>query len=70
MARHIPIAKKRGARITTLDIRVSDAYRSAPDKFIVKPGTEQRARAWSDACPSDSCDRIVKVKVRYVSDSP
>ena len=39
-ARHIAQAKKRGARVVALDVRMSDACRSAHDRFIVKPGTD------------------------------
>ena len=39
-ARHIAQAKKRGARVVAVDVRMSDACRSAHDRFIVKPGTD------------------------------
>lgn len=39
-ARHIAAAKKRGARVVAIDVRKSDACRSAHDHFIVKPGTD------------------------------
>lgn len=39
-ARHIAKAKKRGARVVAIDVRTSDACRSAHDSFIVKPGTD------------------------------
>lgn len=39
-ARHIAMAKKRGARVVAIDVRISDACRSAHDRFIVKPGTD------------------------------
>lgn len=39
-ARHIARAKKRGARVVAIDVRTSDACRSAHDSFIVKPGTD------------------------------
>jgi len=39
-ARHIAAAKKRGARVVAIDVRRSDACRSAHDHFIVKPGTD------------------------------
>lgn len=39
-ARHIARAKKRGARVVAIDVRTSDACRSAHERFIVKPGTD------------------------------
>lgn len=39
-ARHIAKAKKRGAQVLAIDIRQSDACRSAHDHYIVKPGSD------------------------------
>lgn len=39
-ARHVADARKRGAKVVAIDIRVSDACRSADEHFIVKPGTD------------------------------
>ena len=39
-ARNIAVAKKRGAQVTAIDVRMSDACRSAHQRFIVKPGTD------------------------------
>ncbi|MGR9091791.1 MAG: molybdopterin-containing oxidoreductase family protein, partial [Gammaproteobacteria bacterium] len=39
-ARHVAAAKKRGAKVIAIDIRRSDACRSAHEHFIVKPGTD------------------------------
>ena len=39
-ARHIARAKKRGAQVIAIDVRKSDACRSAHEHFIVKPGTD------------------------------
>lgn len=39
-AQHITKARKRGARTVAIDIRMSDACRSAHEYFIVKPGTD------------------------------
>ena len=39
-ARHIAAAKKRGAKVTAIDVRMSEACRSAHQRFIVKPGTD------------------------------
>lgn len=39
-ARHIAAAKKRGAKVVAIDVRTSDACRSAHERFIVKPGTD------------------------------
>jgi anaerobic selenocysteine-containing dehydrogenase len=38
--RHITAAKKRGARIIAIDVRVSEACKMADEYFIVKPGTD------------------------------
>jgi anaerobic selenocysteine-containing dehydrogenase len=39
-ARHIAIARKRGARVVAIDVRVSDACRAADESIIVRPGTD------------------------------
>ena len=39
-ARHIAAAKKRGARVVAIDVRMSDGCRAAHDHFIVRPGTD------------------------------
>lgn len=39
-ARHITAAKRRGAKVVAIDIRESEACRSAAEHFIVKPGTD------------------------------
>ncbi len=39
-ARHVAKAKKRGARVVAIDVRVSDACRAAHDHFVVRPGTD------------------------------
>ena len=39
-ARHVARAKKRGARVIAIDIRHSDACRSAHESHVVKPGTD------------------------------
>lgn len=39
-ARHIAAAKKRGAKVSAIDVRLSEACRSAHQRFIVKPGTD------------------------------
>ena len=39
-ARHIAAAKKRGAKVVAIDVRVSDACRSAHEHFVVRPGTD------------------------------
>ena len=39
-ARHIAAAKQRGAKVTAIDVRMSEACRSAHQHFIVKPGTD------------------------------
>ena len=39
-ARHIAKAKKRGAKVVAIDVRMSDACRSAHERFVVKPGTD------------------------------
>jgi anaerobic selenocysteine-containing dehydrogenase len=39
-ARHIAIAKRRGARVIAIDVRTSQACRSAHESLIVKPGTD------------------------------
>lgn len=39
-ARHIAIAKKRGARVIAIDVRKSEACRAADDFLLVKPGTD------------------------------
>lgn len=39
-ARHIAAAKRRGAKVTAIDVRVSDACRSAHEHFVVRPGTD------------------------------
>ena len=39
-ARHIALAKKRGAKVIAIDVRTSEACRSAHEHFIVKPGTD------------------------------
>ena len=39
-ARHIAVARKRGARVIAIDIRESDACRAADDHFVVRPGTD------------------------------
>ena len=39
-ARHIAAAKKRGAKVVAVDVRVSDACRSAHERFVLKPGTD------------------------------
>lgn len=39
-ARHIAKAKKRGAKVVAIDVRLSDACRSAHERFLVKPGTD------------------------------
>ena len=39
-ARHITKAKRRGARVVAIDVRMSDACRSADEHFIVRPGTD------------------------------
>lgn len=39
-ARHVARAKRRGARTVAIDIRKSEACRSADDSFVVKPGTD------------------------------
>jgi anaerobic selenocysteine-containing dehydrogenase len=39
-ARHIAIARKRGARVVAIDVRESDACRAADEHFIVRPGTD------------------------------
>ena len=38
--RHITVAKRRGAKVITIDVRVSEACRLADEHFIVKPGTD------------------------------
>ena len=39
-ARNIAAAKRRGAQVTAIDVRISDACKSAHEHFIVKPGTD------------------------------
>jgi anaerobic selenocysteine-containing dehydrogenase len=39
-ARHIAIARKRGAKVVAIDVRTSDACRAADECFIVRPGTD------------------------------
>ncbi len=39
-ARHLALAKRRGARVIAVDVRESEACRSAHEFFIVKPGTD------------------------------
>ena len=39
-ARALAKAKKRGARVVAIDVRTSEACRSAHDAFIVRPGTD------------------------------
>jgi len=39
-ARCVAQAKKRGARVVAIDVRISEACRSAHEAFIVKPGTD------------------------------
>ncbi len=39
-ARHLALAKQRGARVIAVDVRESEACRSAHEYFIVKPGTD------------------------------
>jgi len=39
-ARHITLAKQRGAKVVAIDVRRSEACRSAHEHFIVKPGTD------------------------------
>ena len=38
--RHITAAKRRGARVIAIDVRVSETCRLADEYFIVKPGTD------------------------------
>ena len=38
--RHISAAKRRGAKLIAIDVRVSEACRLADEYFIVKPGTD------------------------------
>ena len=38
--RHISAAKRRGAKVIAIDVRVSEACRLADEYFIVKPGTD------------------------------
>ncbi len=39
-ARHVAAAKRRGAHIVAIDVRVSEACNLADDYFIVRPGTD------------------------------
>jgi len=39
-ARHVAAAKRRGAYIVAIDVRVSEACKLADDYFIVRPGTD------------------------------
>lgn len=39
-ARHVSRAKHRGAKVVAIDIRKSEACRSADDAFLVQPGTD------------------------------
>ena len=39
-AQHIAAARKRGARTVAIDVRLSEACRTAHDHFIVRPGTD------------------------------
>jgi anaerobic selenocysteine-containing dehydrogenase len=39
-ARHIAIARKRGAKVVAIDVRDSDACRAADESLIVRPGTD------------------------------
>ncbi|MFT5389920.1 MAG: anaerobic selenocysteine-containing dehydrogenase [Gammaproteobacteria bacterium] len=39
-ARHLSRAKKRGAKVIAIDIRASEACRSASEHFIISPGTD------------------------------
>jgi anaerobic selenocysteine-containing dehydrogenase len=39
-ARHIAVARKRGAKVVAIDVRISDACRAADEYFIVRPGTD------------------------------
>ena len=38
--RHITAAKRRGARVVVIDVRVTEACRLADDYFIIRPGTD------------------------------
>ncbi len=38
--RHITAAKRRGAKVIAIDVRVSEACRLADEYFVVKPGTD------------------------------
>ncbi|MCC7412380.1 MAG: molybdopterin-dependent oxidoreductase [Gammaproteobacteria bacterium] len=39
-ARHVSAAKRRGARVVAIDVRVSEACRSADEYHLVRPGTD------------------------------
>jgi len=39
-ARHVAAAKRRGAHIVAVDVRVSEACKSAHEYFLVRPGTD------------------------------
>ena len=39
-ARHLALAKKRGAHVIAIDVRVSEACTAAHDYYLVKPGTD------------------------------